>query len=84
MQVRAERPRGGTISRFVPRGDDHADLVAPGRHGLVDDDFQPLLFLPVAVDEGLQRQPPLAPAGGGDDGSADVHGDHSTGGDNER
>ena len=67
-------PAGGlAVGGLVARGDDDAHLLGAGVDRLLEEDLQRLLLDAVAVDEGLQRQPPLVPAGGGDDGFPHVH-----------
>ena len=60
VEPRGVRPGGGAVGRLVAGGDDEADLLGPGADRLVEDDLQRLLLDPVAVHEGLQREPALA------------------------
>lgn len=67
-------------SRLIAGPHDDAHFVGPGGHGLFDDDFEGCFGRAVAVDEPLQGQALLLPAGGGDEGAFDVHGDSPAGG----
>ena len=64
--------RGVGVAGLVAGPDDHADLLDVGGEGLLDQDAEDGLFLPVAIDQGLQRQRALALAGGGDDSFLDA------------
>ena len=59
--------RGLRVARLVAGPDDHADLLDAGRERLLHENAEDGFLLPVAVDEGLQRQRALVLAGGGDD-----------------
>ena len=65
-------PAASRVARLVAGPDDHADLLDVGRERLLDQDAEDGLFLPVAVDQGLQRQRALALSGGGDDSFLDA------------
>ena len=53
-------PGGLRVARLVARPHHHADLLHVGGQRLFDQDAEDRLFLPVAVDQGLQRQRALA------------------------
>src|ERR1035438_8710413 len=63
---------GGGVARLVAGPDHHADLLDIGSEGLLDQDAEHGLLLPVAIDQGLQGQRALALAGGGDDSFLDA------------
>ena len=73
VQPRGVPAGGSPVRDFIPRGGDEAHLLGPGRGRFFEDDFEGPFLDHVAVHEGLQRQPPLGAAGGGDDGFRQVH-----------
>lgn len=61
------------IHALVARLDHHPNLFHPGRQGFLDDDAQGRLGGPIAIDQGLQGQRTLIPAGGRDEGFSNLH-----------
>ena len=61
------------IHALVARLDHHPNLLHPGRQGFLDDDAQGRLGGPIAIDQGLQGQRTLIPAGGRDEGFSNLH-----------
>ena len=64
--------RGVGVAGLVAGPDDHADFLYVGGEGLFDEDAEDGLFLPVAIDQGLEWQRALALTGGGDDSFLDA------------
>ncbi len=64
--------RGVGVAGLVAGPDDHADFLDVGGEGLFDEDAEDGLFLPVAIDQGLEWQRALALTGGGDDSFLDA------------
>ena len=61
------------VGHFVAGRDDDGDLFDAGAQGLFDDDAKHGFFDAIAIDQGLQRQAPLAGSGGRDHRLTDFH-----------
>ena len=64
---------GGGVGGGIAGGNHQGDFVNPGGQHFFDDDFQGRFLGAVVIDQRLQRQRPLSPAGRGDDRFANVH-----------
>ena len=65
-------PNGLRVALLVAGPDDHADLLDICMERLLDEDAEDGFFLPVAVDQGLERKRPLVLPRGGDDRFLDL------------
>ena len=78
--LRDEAEAAGMVARHARVGDlvagrnDDGDLFDAGAQGFFDDDAEDGLFDPIAVDQRLQRQAPLAGSGGCNHRLTDFHG----------
>ena len=66
-------PGSDSVGVFVPRSDDHTDLLHASLKGLFNNDRQRGLGRTIAIHKGLQGQGALAFAGGRDESFADFH-----------
>ena len=67
FESRRARAGRGAKGGFVTGADDDADLVGPGRDGLLDDDLQGRFGDAVTVDDPLEGKGVTVSAGGGND-----------------